>query len=78
MDEVFADPQVRHLQMVLEAPHPHVGTIRMVRNPVTFSRTPVDLRQAPPRLGEHTEEVLRDLLGYSAAEVADLRAAGVV
>ena len=78
MDEVFADPQVRHLQMVLEARHPHVGTIRMVRNPVTFSRTPVDLRQAPPRLGEHTEEVLRDLLGYSAAEVADLRAAGVV
>ena len=78
MDEVFADPQVRHLQMVLEARHPHVGTIRMVRNPVTFSRTPVDLRQVPPRLGEQTEEVLCDLLGYSAAEVAGLRAAGVV
>jgi crotonobetainyl-CoA:carnitine CoA-transferase CaiB-like acyl-CoA transferase len=78
MDEVFADSQVRHLQMVLEARHPHVGTIRMVRNPVTFSRTPVDLRQVPPRLGEQTEEVLCDLLGYSAAEVAGLRAAGVV
>jgi crotonobetainyl-CoA:carnitine CoA-transferase CaiB-like acyl-CoA transferase len=78
MDEVFADPQVRHLQMVLEATHPQVGTIRMVRNPVTFSLTPVDLRQAPPRLGEQTEEVLRDLLGYSAADVAALRAAGVV
>lgn len=78
MDEVFADAQVRHLQMVLETPHPHLGTIRMVRNPVTFSRTPVDLRQAPPRLGEHTEEVIRGLLGYSAAALAELKAAGVV
>jgi crotonobetainyl-CoA:carnitine CoA-transferase CaiB-like acyl-CoA transferase len=78
MDEVFADPQVGHLQMVLEAEHPHVGRIRMVRNPVTFSRSPVDLRQAPPVLGEHTEEVLCSLLGYSAAEVAELRAAEVI
>jgi len=78
MDEVFADPQVQHLQMVMEAEHPQAGTIRMVRNPVSFSRMPVDLRQVPPRLGEHTEEVLRDMLGYSAEEVAALRAAGVV
>ena len=78
MDEVFADPQVRHLDMVWEATHPLTGPIRMVRNPVTFSEMPVDLRRLPPRLGEHTEEVLRELLGYSAAEVGELRAAGVV
>ena len=78
MDEVFADPHVQHLGMVLEATHPQTGPIRMVRNPVTFSEMPVDLRQLPPRLGEHTEEVLGDLLGYSAGEVRDLRAAGVV
>ncbi len=78
MDEVFADPQVQHLQMALEAEHPQAGIIRMVRNPVSFSRTPVDLRQVPPRLGEHTEEVFRDLLGYSAEEVAALRVAGVI
>jgi crotonobetainyl-CoA:carnitine CoA-transferase CaiB-like acyl-CoA transferase len=64
--------------MVQEAEHPQTGRIRMVRNPVTFSQTPVDLRQAPPRLGEHTEEVLRGLLGYSREEVVGLRAAGVV
>jgi formyl-CoA transferase len=78
MDEVFADPQVQHLRMVWETAHPQVGVIRMVRNPVTFSRTPVDLRDPPPALGEHTEDVLRCLLGYSAKEVAELRAAGVV
>jgi len=78
MDEVFADPHVQHLGMVLEATHPQTGPIRMVRNPVTFSEMPVDLRQFPPRLGEHTEDVLGELLGYSAGEVRDLRAAGVV
>jgi crotonobetainyl-CoA:carnitine CoA-transferase CaiB-like acyl-CoA transferase len=78
MDEVFADPQVEHLRMVWEAAHPQVGTIRMVRNPVTFSHTPVDFREPPPKLGEHTEDVLRGLLGYSAEQVATLRAAGVV
>ncbi|HWU40446.1 MAG TPA: CaiB/BaiF CoA-transferase family protein [Candidatus Acidoferrum sp.] len=78
MDEVFSDEHVRHLQMVLESTHPQVGMIRMVRNPVTFSRTPLDLRQAPPKLGEHTEEVLRGILGCSAAELEDLRAAGVI
>jgi len=78
MDEVFADPQVEHLGMVWEATHPQTGPIRMVRNPVTFSETPVALRQLPPRLGEHTEDVLRDLLGYAQADIEALRAAGVV
>jgi len=78
MDEVFADPQVEHLGMVWEATHPQTGPIRMVRNPVTFSETPVALRQLPPRLGEHTEDVLRDLLGYAQADIEALRATGVV
>jgi len=78
MDEVFADPHVQHPGMVWEGTHPQTGPIRMVRNPVTFSEMPVDLRQLPPRLGEHTEAVLGELLGYSAADIGDLQAAGVV
>jgi formyl-CoA transferase len=78
MDEVFADPQVRHQGMVWEGTHPQTGTIRMLRNPVSFSRTPAALHLLPPRLGEHTEAVMRDLLGYSAEQVATLRADGVV
>jgi crotonobetainyl-CoA:carnitine CoA-transferase CaiB-like acyl-CoA transferase len=78
MDEVFQDPQVRHLGMLWEGVHPQTGTIRMLRSPVTFSRTPAELRQVPPRLGEHTEVLMRDLLGYSAEQVATLRADGVV
>jgi formyl-CoA transferase len=78
MAEVFDDPQIRHLQMIWDGHHPEVGRVRMVRNPVTYSETPVSLRLPPPRLGEHTDGVLRELLGYSAQRVASLRDAGII
>ncbi len=78
MAEVFEDPQVRHLQMIWEGLHPEVGRIRMVRNPVSYSDAPVSLRLPPPRLGEHTDVVLRELLGYSDQHVASLREAGII
>ena len=78
MAETFNDPQVQHLQMIWEGAHPQTGPIRTVRNPVTYSENPVALRLLPPRLGEHTDGVLRDVLGYSQAQIASLRESGAI
>jgi crotonobetainyl-CoA:carnitine CoA-transferase CaiB-like acyl-CoA transferase len=80
IDQVFADPQVRARGMRIDMPRDGVegGTVPMIGNPITFSGTPVDYRDPPPRLGEHTEEVLGTLLEVSPEEIAGLRARGVV
>jgi CoA:oxalate CoA-transferase len=75
--EVFSDPQVLAQEMVLEIEHPGHGRVRMTGFPVKLSATPAQLRRPAPQLGEHTDEVL-DELGYSAAQIAALRRAGVV
>jgi CoA:oxalate CoA-transferase len=75
--EVFSDPQVLAQEMVLEFEHPGHGRVRMTGFPVKLSATPAQLRRPAPQLGEHTDEVL-DELGYSAAQIAALRRAGVV
>ena len=76
--QVFADPQVRHRGMEVRAPHPLAGEVRMVANPIKFSATPIPHDRAPPLLGEHTEEVLRDLLAIDDIRIAALREKGVL
>jgi crotonobetainyl-CoA:carnitine CoA-transferase CaiB-like acyl-CoA transferase len=76
--EVFDDPQVRHRGMRVEAPHPVAGTVPMVASPIRLSGTPVRHEVAPPTLGQHTAEVLREVLGMEEAEVEALRRDGVV
>lgn len=78
LDEVFADPQVRAREMIWTVPHPTAGTIRLVGSPLKLSKTPVAFRSHPPLLGEHSEEVLTSLLGYSGDEVGRLRAERVI
>jgi crotonobetainyl-CoA:carnitine CoA-transferase CaiB-like acyl-CoA transferase len=78
LDQVFADPQVRHRGMQVTAPHPAAGEVTMVANPIKFSATPVAHDRAPPLLGEHTEEVLSSVLGLGAAEIAALRQRGAI
>ncbi|MCM2327930.1 MAG: CoA transferase [Lysobacter sp.] len=76
--QVFADPQVIHRGMVASLPHPGAGEVRVVANPVRFSATPARSLRAPPRLGEHTDEILGNLLGLEAAGLEDLRARKVI
>jgi crotonobetainyl-CoA:carnitine CoA-transferase CaiB-like acyl-CoA transferase len=76
IDDLHADPQVVHRRLRIDVPHPS-GTIPMLRSPLNFSATPVEPRPAP-LLGQHTDAVLRDVLGLAAAEIGDLRAGGIV
>lgn len=78
IDRVFANPQVLARDMLVRLPHPTVGELSVVGSPIKCSRTPVRLQKPPPLLGEHTEQVLVSRLGYSAEDVAQLRAEGVV
>ena len=77
LDEVYADPQVRARDMVVETEHPAAGRIRNIGIPVKLSETPGAFRRPAPALGEHTDEVLREL-GVSDARAAALRASGAV
>jgi crotonobetainyl-CoA:carnitine CoA-transferase CaiB-like acyl-CoA transferase len=78
LSEVFADPHVQARGAVVEMSHGSGATVKVMANPVRLSATPPDYRMPPPMLGEHTEEVLQDLLGISAAEMAKLREKGIV
>ncbi len=62
----------------VDVPHPIAGTIPLVANPIKFSRTPLTYEAPPPMLGEHTEAVLREVLGKSPQEIRALRERGVV
>ena len=74
----LADAQVRARGMVQEVEHPSVGRIALLGPVAKFERTPATVRSAPPPLGFHTEEVLAELLGYTASQIARLRAQGVI
>ena len=74
---VFADPQVRAREMVVEVDHPALGRTRVLGSPIKMSGTPPDVGRRAPMLGEHTDEVLRQA-GYDSAQIAELRQAGAV
>jgi crotonobetainyl-CoA:carnitine CoA-transferase CaiB-like acyl-CoA transferase len=79
IDRVFANPQVEARNMVVEIPHTATGKPeRYIASPIKMSATPVEYRRAAPMVGEHTQEVLGELLGMDQAAVAGLRAKGVV
>jgi crotonobetainyl-CoA:carnitine CoA-transferase CaiB-like acyl-CoA transferase len=74
--EALSDPQVLHRRMVREVPHALGGEIRVLGNPMKFSRSAENEFTSPPTLGQHTETVLRETLGYTPAQIETLRRQG--
>lgn len=78
VDQALQDPQVQAREMVIDVPHPSAGTFRMVASPLKIPTAPTEVRLPPPMLGEHTEQILRELLGYDKMTIQDLREAQVI
>jgi crotonobetainyl-CoA:carnitine CoA-transferase CaiB-like acyl-CoA transferase len=78
LDRVFDDPQVRARNLRLDLPHERYGSVPSVANPMRFSDTPINYPGAPPTLGEHNDQVLRELLGKSTADIQALAGAGII
>lgn len=76
--QVFANPQVQARGLAIQLPHALAGLVPQVASPIRLSETPVEYRNAPPLLGEHTQEVLERVLGLGAGVVESLRRAGVL
>ena len=77
MDQVFADPQVQHLEMSVDVDHPRLGTFGVVNQAIKMSRTPSEIRTTTPDQGEHTDSVLAEL-GYDQSTITSFHENGVV
>ena len=78
LKQVFEEPQVAARGMRIELEHPLAGKVPLIASPMKFSGTPLEHKTPPPILGEHTSEVLRDLLQLDDAAITKLRAEGVI
>jgi len=78
MQSLFADPQIKHRKMVTEVPHKAIGTLRLVSPAIKYSDTPAEIKLPPPMLGEHTGEILSEVLGYSPDQIEQLKKDKVV
>lgn len=78
IDKVLADPQVQAREMVIEVPHSTAGSVKLVASPLKIPTSPPSVRLPPPMLGEHTGQILQELLGLDEQSIRDLRRAQVI
>ena len=78
ISQVFSDPQVLARDMVQEVFHPVAGNIKLTGPAVKYSQTPARIRSAPPLLGQHSSQVLRDVLGRTDEDIKVLVEEGVI
>ena len=76
--QTFANPQVIHRQMRVDLPHPLAGSVPSVANPIKFSGTPIQYGDAPPTLGQHSDQVLKEYVGLSDVEIEALKAKRII
>ena len=77
-EQVFSMPTVKEREMLIKMDHPTIGELPLVGSPLKMSDTPVEYRLPPPLMGEHTEDVLMDVLKYSSGQVTELREQGCI
>jgi crotonobetainyl-CoA:carnitine CoA-transferase CaiB-like acyl-CoA transferase len=77
-EEIFSDPHFKHRKVLAEVEHPKLGKIKLLNTPFKFSETPAEVRAGPPLWGEHTREILSNILGYSESKISHLLKEGVI
>jgi len=77
MDQVFADPQVKHIGAAAEVNHPRLGKFRVINQAARLSRTPATMKTATPEVGQHTDEVLAEL-GFEKKQILEMRKLGII
>lgn len=78
LKETFDDPHVKEIGLVKSVNHPIAGEIKVVGPPVKYSNSNNEIRSPPPTLGQHTDEILRDVLGYNDKEILNLRKVKII
>jgi len=73
MDEIFSDPQVLSRDMLVEVKHPKAGKIKQIGTVIKYSETPCELQTPPPILGQHTQEILKEIVGYNDEKIKGLK-----
>ena len=78
IDKIVEDPNVKLREMIVEVEHPQAGKVKITDSPIKLSLTPGKVEKASPLLGQHTEEILKKLLGFSKEKINSLKKEGIV